>query len=149
MKKIITFIFLALFFMTCCKSSKNNANTSQESLDVNTVWTLKTLKNKIMAYNEKDRMITITFNPESKQLSGCAGCNTYFGAYSEPKKGKLEFEPITATKMACPQPMMEIERLYLSTLRKVNGYNITDGLLNLMQDENVVLSFEKQDTSKQ
>ena len=42
--------------------------------------------------------------------------------------------------------MMETEHSYLSTLRKVNGYNITDGLLNLLQDENVVLTFEKQET---
>ena len=146
MKKIILFAFTALLFMTCCKSHKNVANTSDEKLDVNTVWRLKTLKTKIMAYGENDRVVTIKFNPEAGQVNGCAGCNTYFGSYSEPQKGKLAFESVGATKMACPQPMMEIERSYLSTLRKVNGYNITDGLLNLLQDETVVLTFEKQET---
>lgn len=143
MKKIITMACLALLFMTCCKSTKNTV-TSDEQLDVNTVWVLKTMKNKIMAFGENDRIVTLNFNPESKQLGGCSGCNNYFGAYSEPKKGKLAFEQIIATKMACPQPMMDTERTYLSTLRKVNGYNITDGILNLLQDETVVLSFEKQ-----
>ena len=145
MKKIILLAVTALLFMTCCKSHKNAANTSNEKLDVNIVWTLKVLKNKIMAFGENDRIVTINFNPEAGKVSGCAGCNTYFGNYSEPKQGKLQFEPIIATKMACPQPMMETEHSYLSTLRKVNGYNITDGLLNLLQDENVVLTFEKQE----
>lgn len=146
MKKIIFLALTALLFMTCCKSHKNVANTSDEKLDVNTVWRLKTLKTKIMAYGESDRVVTIKFNPEAGQVNGCAGCNTYFGSYSEPQKGKLAFESVGATKMACPQPMMEIERSYLSTLRKVNGYNITDGLLNLLQDETVVLTFEIQET---
>ncbi|MBO4741947.1 MAG: META domain-containing protein [Bacteroidales bacterium] len=144
MRKIIVLAFTAMLFMTCCKSSKNTANGVQENHDVNTVWVLKTLKNKTMAFGENDRIVTINFNPEARQISGCSGCNTYFGTYNEPKKGKLVFEPIVATKMACPQSMMDTERSYLSTLRKVNGYNITDGLLNLLQDETVVLSFEKQ-----
>lgn len=148
MKKIITLACLALLFITCCKSTKNTAS-SGESLDVNTVWRLKTLKTKIMAYGENDRIVTIKFNPEAGQVNGCSGCNTYFGGYSEPQKGKLAFESVGATKMACPQPMMEIERSYLSTLRKVNGYQITDGILQLLQDENVVLTFEKLETTEQ
>ena len=148
MKKIITLACTALLFITCCKSTKNTVS-SGESLDVNTVWRLKTLKTKIMAYGENDRIVTIKFNPEAGQVNGCSGCNTYFGGYSEPQKGKLAFESVGATKMACPQPMMEIEHSYLSTLRKVNGYQITDGILQLLQDENVVLTFEKLETTEQ
>lgn len=148
MKKIITLTCLALLFLTCCKSTKNTSS-SGENLDVNTEWRLKTLKTKIMAYGENDRIVTIKFNPEAGQVGGCSGCNSYFGIYSEPQKGKLAIESIGATKMACPQPMMEIEHSYLSTLRKVNGYQITDGILQLLQDENVVLTFEKQETTEQ
>ena len=145
MKKLFVLLCTTML-LACCKSSKNTANTaSLESQGANTVWTLKVLKNKIMAFDENDRIVTISFNPEAGQVSGCSGCNTYFGGYTEPKSGKLEFQPIIATKMACPQPMMETERAFLSTLRKVNGYQIADdGLLQLLQDETVVLTFEKQ-----
>ncbi len=149
MKKIL-FVLCATMLFACCKSTKNTAGTaSLESQGPNTVWTLKTMKNKIMAFGENDRIVTISFNAEAGQVGGCSGCNTYFGGYSEPKLGKLEFQPIMATKMACPQPMMDTERTFLSTLRKVNGYQIAeDGLLQLLQDETVVLTFEKQEKTE-
>ena len=144
MKKTIIMTFAVLMLLSCKSTDKTTSNPTLNNVGPDTVWVLKSIKNKLMAFNEFERLVTISFNPEAGQVSGCAGCNRYSAAYREPKSGKLEFDPIIATKMACPQPMMETERMYISALNKINGYVIANDTLKLLQDENILLTFEKQ-----
>lgn len=47
--------------------------------------------------------ITATFNSAEGEVSGSAGCNTYFARY-EVEGGKLSISEIAATEMACLSP---------------------------------------------
>ena len=121
MKKTIIMTFAVLMLLSCKSTDKTTSNPTLNNVGPDTVWVLKSIKNKLMAFNEFERLVTISFNPEAGQVSGCAGCNRYSAAYREPKSGKLEFDP-----------------------NKINGYVIANDTLKLLQDENIFLTFEKQ-----
>lgn len=88
-------------------------------------------------------MAYIQFNPEAKSVNGCAGCNRFFGSYEEPQAGQLVLSEMGATKMACPDNEMDIEDMFLSNLGKVNAYRIEGDKLELLQNDKVVMTFEK------
>jgi heat shock protein HslJ len=63
------------------------------------------------------------------QLSGHGGCNRFFGAYATGKAG-IEIGPLGATRMACPEPIMDLEQRFLTALQsakdcKRNGTRLT------------------------
>ena len=45
--------------------------------------------------------------------------------------------------MACPDNEMAIEDMFLSNLGKVNAYRISGDKLELLQNDKVVMTFEK------
>jgi heat shock protein HslJ len=83
---------------------------------------------------------TILFT--SDQFSGNAGCNTFFGSYTMDGQS-LNISPnIGSTMMMCPDPQMQIEQLFLTSLPLATSYQIENGLLHLLDaDGDVLLSF--------
>lgn len=75
--------------------------------------------------------ITIWF--EEGAISGTAGCNDYASAYtlSADNPFLITLEPVTATRMACPAPVMAQEAAYLGALETVTiwGYRFGDLVL--------------------
>ncbi len=59
----------------------------------------------------------ITLKIDKDQVSGSAGCNSYNGAVIM-VDGKLQIGPLASTMMACPEPIMEQELVYLENLQK-------------------------------
>lgn len=56
-------------------------------------------------------------------LSGTAGCNKMTAQFEiRPQSGEIQFEPITATLMACPEPAMAQERQVFEALEAVTRY---------------------------
>ncbi|MCA9980784.1 MAG: META domain-containing protein, partial [Anaerolineales bacterium] len=88
-----------------------------------------------------DVRATIQFT--SDQFSGNGGCNTFFGSYTQDGQNLTIDESIGSTMMACPDPAMQVESLYLATLPQVASYEIdANGLLHLLDaDGNVLLTF--------
>lgn len=73
------------------------------------------------------------------KVSGSAGCNRYFGGYTSGKNNQLVFDGrIGSTQMACAQPVASQERRYLALLSGVNGREIRDGLLVLLDKQGQV-----------
>ena len=143
-KKITTILCLALLFVSC-KSTSNTQEKSLSNFDANTVWVLKSIKNKTITFGANEKPVTISFNSEAKSFNGYSGCNTFFGSYEESKVGEIALGEIIRTKKAGPQATMELENLFISTLRKVNMYKITEKSLELYQNETLALSFDKQE----
>ena len=65
------------------------------------------------------------------ELVGHGGCNRYFSTYKL-SENTIEIGPIAATRMACPDPAMEHERLFLQALQNARqiARNGTDLWLN-------------------
>jgi heat shock protein HslJ len=76
--------------------------------------------------------ITAEFNTAKGEISGSAGCNSYFGSY-EVNGSKLAIGPLAHTEMFCgtPEGVMEQERQYLTTLATAQSYEVRDGQLRV------------------
>ena len=89
--------------------------------------------------------IFIVFGADGK-ISGSGGCNRYFGGW-----GFLEGSPDVvriwrtgSTRMACPEPIMALEYLFLEELSRVSRYQITQTELRLYYDDGkAVLRFSR------
>lgn len=80
----------------------------------------------------EDVEISLAFQHD--RVSGSSGCNTYFAGVSAPGPGKLGFNGMGATRKACPEPVMDLERLYLTTLADAARYTFLAGRLALSCD---------------
>ncbi|MGD9510023.1 MAG: META domain-containing protein [Geminicoccaceae bacterium] len=75
-----------------------------------THWIAKTL-----AGGEVPENVTVTLEfPEPGQVAGRSGCNRYSGPIGV-SGGRLVLGPLAMTRMACPPPQSEFERLFVAT----------------------------------
>jgi heat shock protein HslJ len=91
----------------------------------------------------------ITATLEDGTVSGSAGCNTYFAAYTLDGT-QLTFETPAATEMACLDPagVMEQEQRYLNSLGDVAAHRIYSGQLWLETGDGSALVFAAADVSE-
>jgi len=73
--------------------------------------------------------IMISFHDD--KVTGTGGCNRYFAAVTGGVPGELSFSGMGATRMACPEPAMDLERRYLNVLASASSYNFLGGRLVL------------------
>jgi len=77
-----------------------------------------------------DSAITLEF--DSGRIAGQSGCNRYMGAaQAGGMPGELSFGQTAGTMMACPEPLMQLERTYLGALGQVARYGFKAGRLVL------------------
>jgi len=75
--------------------------------------------------------VTLTLAGDGR-ASGSAGCNGYFGSWSQAADGKLALGKMGATMKACAPSLMEQEGKYLRALETASAYSFTaDGALVL------------------
>ena len=73
-----------------------------------------------------------SINFEESRVFGAGSCNRFMGGYKIAADGlKLEMSQMASTMMACPEPLMQQEGVYLQTLGAVTGYSVTNGVLTL------------------
>lgn len=75
----------------------------------------------------------LTFSPKQNQVSGSTGCNRLFGKIFQ-EKNKLKLENIGTTRMACEDN--GLEQAFLEKLETVEAYQIQDGVLMLIDNQN-------------
>jgi heat shock protein HslJ len=80
----------------------------------------------------EDVEISMVFQDD--RVSGSSGCNTYFAGIMAPHPGELAFNGMGATRIACPEPVMDLERRYLSALADASRYRFLAGRLVLSCD---------------
>lgn len=74
--------------------------------------------------------VTLVFYGD--KVGGNSGCNRYMGsAVAGPTPGELEFGPLAGTMMACPGPVMDLERRFLGLLEDVKRFSFHLGRLAL------------------
>jgi heat shock protein HslJ len=66
---------------------------------------------------------------DGDKVTGTGGCNGYFGTVTSDAPGQLEFSAMGTTMMACPDPVMDLERRYLRALAAGSSYTFVAGRL--------------------
>ncbi|MFC2008960.1 META domain-containing protein [Chloroflexota bacterium] len=81
-----------------------------------------------------------TIDFDSDELSGSAGCNSYFGSYTSDKYGALEVSQLGNTEMACMEPgVMQQEQFFLDALRLAESYRVVKGKLRVVGGGNLLV----------
>ncbi len=124
-------------------------------LSDNDTWTLRYTTAKHVQYDKGQPLATLHFNPEAGTMSGCAGVNNFQANYkvaypirngrNQYDHGTLTVSDIISTKVAGPDSYMTLERTFLSLLTKITAFRVTEYELELLQNDKVILRFEKQD----
>lgn len=60
---------------------------------------------------------------------GAGGCNNFFGEIEMPSSGKLKFNRMASTMMACPD--METDKLLFSAFENTDSYSVSEGILTI------------------
>jgi heat shock protein HslJ len=86
--------------------------------------------------------ITTSFDSTTHEVSGSAGCNSYFGDY-EVDNHQLSITALAYTEMAClePEGVMDQEYQYLQSLGLVESYEMKDSRLHITCSDGSVLTF--------
>jgi heat shock protein HslJ len=140
-------LFAASMFIACgCRSHKNTIVNAAPQFNSAVVWNLTLLRGQEVTYQKGQSIATIQINPESGTFSGSNGCNRYFGTVKLLPDNRLEFSEFNGTKMACPENFRKLERDFMQLLQRCNAYNLQENSLQLLQDDKVLLTFEKSET---
>lgn len=135
---VIIVLILSLALASC--GAKKNLNEGQL---YGATWQLDYISGPRIAFEGlfPDKKPQITFDQETQQVSGNAGCNGYSASYTLNGKAISFGEPGPATLMFCEGGG---ERQFLNMMQKVNAYSIDDeGRLNLLLDDIPMLRFVK------
>ena len=86
-----------------------------------TTWRAETITGRPVVENSA---ATITFEPDGR-VHGSSGCNRYFGA-STIDGERVSFGAMGATRMACPEPLMDQETRFFEALGSAESWTIDD-----------------------
>ena len=133
---------IAVMLSVCTIISLAACNPPDSMLD-DTKWFLRSYgeQNDLAAIIE-DTEITATFNSTKSEVSGSAGCNTYFARY-EVAGSNLSIFEMGWTEMACvsPEGIMEQEQEFLSLLANAQSFQADDTTLTVICSEGQTLYF--------
>ncbi len=108
----------------------------------NTRWVLRMVNNHTFQLPEGARELFIQFPlGDEPKVRGFSGCNNFMGTY-EMDGAQLRFGPLAGTKMACREPLGELEEEVLKALEEVDKYQILGERLILKNGDRSVASFE-------
>jgi heat shock protein HslJ len=82
---------------------------------------------------------TLSFDFDKNRVGGNGGCNGFGGTLTA-NGGEIKISQIISTKMFCENGS-DVENKYLPKLEQVNKYKISDGKLQLLNNEMMVLEF--------
>jgi heat shock protein HslJ len=108
-----------------------------------TTWLL----DKTIPGSEITAEFTAGTGSEDSVVAGSAGCNTYRGTYvvltRAVGRNRIEIGPLATTRMACDEPLMEQEGLYLSALESATSYRIEGFTLTIVYPGGELLFYDK------
>lgn len=128
-------LILAPLLLAGCAPGAQEAQPPLQS----TTWTLAAMGpddnvSPVLATTE----VTIEF--DAGEVAGSAGCNLYFGAYSDEADGTFSVSEVAWTERACLEPgVMEQEQRYLEALLAADSYEVTNGTLRITGNGYVLL----------
>jgi len=103
----------------------------------NTRWRPTRIGDRDVVVSARDREPWIVLEPRSKHVTGSGGCNRISGSY-EADDGRLRFDRLVSTMMACPS--MDIESAFLRALNAARRYRVQGRTLELSDDRGRLLA---------
>lgn len=135
--------FLSTAFLSSCTTIKDTTNSTVNNSKetINGKWELKQIQSndgKTIAQNFPQGAPTLNFTAGTV-VSGRDGCNNLNGTVAIKDNG-INFGNMASTMMAC-QGVNDV--LFNSTLKKVTRYAVSGDQLMLMQDDMVMMTFQR------
>lgn len=87
---------------------------------------------------DSDRSASLTLSSEDSQATGSSGCNRMMGGYTI-DGSSIRFNAIAGTRMACPEPEMQVEQSVHSALEAVRSWEIQGDTL-ILRGEGAVMA---------
>ena len=137
-KNVFITLFVLAIISYSCSSTKKLAG---ENL-YNATWELEYISGPRIAFNGlfPDKKPQIAFNKETQKVEGNNSCNGYSADFTLNGDAISFGEPGPTTMMYCG----EGEKVFLSTMKKINKYSIdAEGKLDLMIDNVSMMRFKK------
>lgn len=120
--------------LTACQKALQHSETKPLPTLVGTEW----------GPGEGDIDQFIAFKTDG-DVVGSGGCNNFFGSFTQNGRS-ITFGPLASTRMACPQPIMEAERAFLSMLEQVRTVDATVKEMTLFgENEQVLATLQRRD----
>lgn len=117
---------LALFVLGCATPPPMDVSAPSGA------WELEHLDD---APNDAPRRPTIEFTED--RVAGSAGCNRFTAQRETDSNVAAYFRGgIAVTRMACPGPAMEMERVFLAALERTGDIRVEDGKLRVFDANN-------------
>ncbi|GGD22884.1 hypothetical protein GCM10011368_26200 [Hyunsoonleella pacifica] len=110
---------------------------------------LKTLNgtyniNTLNQIEVSDFKLTVSFDNNTKKVSGFSGCNRFFGTYTL-NENTLKFSPLASTKMLCPEDKNNMETELLKTFNEADKVFFYKNGFTLFNKKKTLLSASKVD----
>jgi copper homeostasis protein (lipoprotein) len=112
--------------------------TDKASL-TNTYWKILRLGETEVAAAEGQREPNLILREGAQQFTATVGCNALTGRY-ELGSHRLRFGPAAATRMACPPPLDDWERLLVVVTERTASWRIDGQTLELLDDAGAPLA---------
>jgi heat shock protein HslJ len=130
---------IAALFASCDETKK--VIDVAGNVQLSGTYKISSIQNKSISENNP----VITFMALDKSVKGNTGCNEFFGNYALDLYA-LSFADIASTEMACDEPIMSHENMFLLALRDTGSYDIKENVLTLYSknDRSVLLRAKKQ-----
>jgi heat shock protein HslJ len=133
------FFFLSSAFLISC-STKEAENIDIKRL--HDIWALESIEGRKIIIDETIKNLPVLeIYVEVERVHGNTSCNALNGNIKI-DGNRISFFEIITTEMACPG---DLERKFLSALKKVDNYKIEKLRLFLFQESEVLLTLRKID----
>ena len=130
MNRVLAFLFFMLFLAGMAFLMLRNMQSMQ---DMNS----DTQNISILSGEWRAGEQSVAFTADGR-VTGNGGCNRFQGNYVATDK-TVEIGPLAATRMACPQEIMDLESAFLAALQAVSSYSIAGRTLQLTTDDGQIL----------
>lgn len=136
MKTSVLLCFFAILLAESCGGLKSGADQLYD-----TTWELEYISGPRIAFDGlfPDKKPQITFDKKTGKVTGTDSCNGYSADFELAENTIVFGDPGPTTMMFCGGS----ERHFLEMMKKIDGYSVEDGKLNLLVGEVPMMRFKK------
>ncbi|MCK0161370.1 META domain-containing protein [Allomuricauda sp. F6463D] len=136
MKTISILLFSVMLLVQSCVSTKSNSDALYSS-----TWELEYISGPRIAFEGlfPEKKPRLTFDKDSGKVTGTDSCNGYSADFELAESSIVFGDPGPTTMMFCGGS----ERHFLTMMKKIDGYSLKDGKLNLLVGEIPMMRFKK------
>lgn len=130
MKHFLFFCLITSFTVSC--------RQKEEPSLAGVMWVVEKINGKEVKLRDNGKKAYLEFDEAFNRVSGKAGCNRFFGNYSQ-SKTELSFAEMGATRISCPDIYVEV--MFFKMLEDTDSFSIKRNKLFLKEGSNIVAVF--------